>query len=398
MSDALPEVFRLTCVHPSCGNVVLAESLQREGCSACGAPVAVMPVAEDRLLRAFAAVRRHFGQVEVTDTGAGVAFLYRKAGSPFERVREEFEAIGYLPFLRKQGDLRLFQAVPRPPRKPILLTRHIVLFALTLFTTIWVGYLNGLEMVDAHAASNPVLVALAYAGALLAIFGSHEMGHFAVARLTGTEASLPYFVPGPPPIGTFGAMISLRTPAPNRDAAVMLGAAGPIVGFLVSIPFLWYGLRHSPVVPLLPGTVEAGMLDRVEPILICLLAPKGLLDPGKHVLFHPVAYAGCVGLLATTLNLLPMGQLDGGHVARSLLGETAHRKFSLVVVGALLILGLRWPQWFLWALIGLLITSQGHPGALDEVRPIRARSWAIALVALAILVLSATPSPLSTTR
>lgn len=398
MSDATPEVFRLTCVRPSCGNVVLAESLEREGCSACGGVVAVMPVAEEPLLRAFAAVRRHFGQVEVSDTGTGVAFLYRKAASPFERVRAEFEAIGFLPFLRKRGGLRLFHAVPRPPRKPILLTRHVVLLALTLFTTLSVGYMNGLDMVKARLASDPVLVALAYAGAMLAILGSHEMGHFTVAKLTGTEASLPYFIPGPPPIGTFGAMISLRTPAPNRDAQVLLGAAGPIVGFLVSIPFLWFGLRHSTTVPLVPGPEAGTMLDRVEPILVRLFAPDGLLDPQKRPLLHPMAFAGCVGLLATSINLLPMGQLDGGHIARGLLGERGHRHFSLFIVGVLLILSLRWPGWLLWAFIGLLVSRQGHPGALDEVRPIRARSWAVALLALAILVLSATPSPLSSTR
>lgn len=390
MSDPAPaDVFRLSC--PVCHLDVLVESLDRWGCSRCRGPVRVEPVDHPAILRAFAAIRAHFGPVEVADTDFGLAFLYRETATPFERLREEFEAIGFLPFLRPFGPNRLCRIVPRPRRKPMLLPRHVLLFALTLATTLWVGYDSGMRMVAAGQASSAVGVAIAYAGALFLILGGHEMGHFVVARKTGTEASLPYFVPGPPPVGTFGAMISLRTPAPNRDAMVLLGAAGPFAGFLLSIPVLVYGLSLSPI---LGGVAAPGVRDFTlgQPLLFRLLgAPPDL----TIATIHPVGFAGFVGLLATTLNLLPIGQLDGGQIARGLLGSLGHRVLSYAAVGGLLVLGFGyWPTWAVWALVGLILTSLGHPGALDEVTPMTWRSLGVAVVAVAVFALSFALAPL----
>lgn len=392
MSDPtpLPDVFRLSC--PICELDVLVESLDRWGCSRCRGPVRVEPIEHPAVLRAFAAIRAHFGPVEVADTDVGLAFLYRETATPFERLKEEFEAIGFLPFLRPFGPARLCRIVLRPRRKPMLLPRHVILFLLTLATTLWVGYENGRRMVSIGEASSAAWVAVLYAGTLFAILGGHEMGHFVVARLTGTEASLPYFLPGIKPLGTFGAMISLRTPAPDRDAAVLLGAAGPIAGFLISLPVLWIGLRLSPFAVALPPDPASPSMLLGQPLLFTLLgAAPGLTTDT----IHPVAFAGWVGLFATTINLLPMGQLDGGHIARSLLGESGHRHFSLFVVGVLFVLGcVSWGGWLVWAFFGLVVTSVGHPGALDEVRPLGWRSLGVGIVALAVFALSFALVPL----
>ncbi len=395
MSDPspLPDVFRLSC--PICKLDVLVESLDRWGCSRCRGPVRVEPIAHPDVLRAFAAIRRHFGPVEVTDTDFALAFLYRETPTPFERLKDEFEAIGFLPFLRPFGTARLCQVVPRPRRKPMLLPRHVLLFSLTLATTLWVGYDSGLRMVSAGQASSAVGVAAAYAAALFLILGGHEMGHFVVARKTGTEASLPYFLPGPPPVGTFGAMISLRTPAPNRDAAILLAAAGPFAGFLLSIPVLWYGLSLSPVLG-----VAAAPGSRVfalgEPLLYRLLgAPSGLTT----ATIHPVGFAGFIGLFTTMLNLMPVGQLDGGQIARALLGGPGHRACSYVVLGVLFILGCAfWPGWTMLSFIGLILTLRGHPGSLDEVRPLKWQSLGVAVLALAVFALSFALAPFAEVR
>lgn len=384
---ALPDVFRLTC--PTCGLAVLVDSLDRWGCSACRGPVAVEPLDHPAFRRLFAIVRRHFGADELADTQQGLVFLYRETDAPFERLREELEAVGFLPFVRPYGAARMCRIVGRPRRKPMLLPRHLLLFALTCFTTVWVGYDYGVRMVTAGQASSAVWVAVAYAAALFVILGGHEMGHFLIARRTGTEASLPYFIPGPPPIGTFGALISLRTPAPDRDAAVLLGAAGPIVGFLLCIPVLWYGLALSPV----PGvSAVPGMRVFVlgQPLLLRLL---GAAPDLTTLTIHPVAFAGCIGLVATTFNLLPIGQLDGGQIARALLGEKGHRTFSYVVVGALMLLSVFWGGWLWWALLGLVVTLLGHPGALDEVKPMTWKSVAATIAVVAVFALSFALAP-----
>src|SRR5262249_46298699 len=154
---------------------------------------------------------------------------------------------------------------------------------------------------------------LSYSLSLIAILGAHEMGHYVACRLYRIEATLPFFIPGPPAFGTFGAVIRIRSPFTTRRALFDVGVAGPIAGFLVALPVLAYGLSHSQIVRLEPHPGDIGFPS-------CLLLELAYryffrsLAPGETISLHPVVIAAWVGMLATFLNLIPVGQLDGGHM------------------------------------------------------------------------------------
>ena len=237
---------------------------------------------------------------------------------------------------------------PPAPARPKRLLLHVGLFLATLLTTTAAGaiYVHGDRgdgsMLDAIL---PIADGLSYSVPLMLILLSHELGHYLVARRHGVDASLPYFIPLPPPffLGTMGAVIGMRDVTSDRKKLIDIGAAGPLAGLLVAIPVIWYGLGHSRVGPLSPTGLQEG-----NSILYALLkhAVKGIwLPDGKQDIFlHPTAWAGWAGLLVTMLNLIPIGQLDGGHVATAYFGnrynEFAGRLHRLLPFGALAV--------FLW--------------------------------------------------
>jgi membrane-associated protease RseP (regulator of RpoE activity) len=201
-------------------------------------------------------------------------------------------------------------------RTPLIL--HAALFLATFLTTTMSGAIH------AHPTGDiaPIKDGLSYSVPLMVILLCHELGHYFVARWHGVDASLPFFIPFPPwfGLGTLGALISMRRATTDRKKLIDVGAAGPLAGLCVAIPVLLYGLARSPVGPLPPSSVQEG-----NSILYACLkhVSKGLWLPGAHqdVLLHPTAYAGWVGLLITMINLLPIGQLDGGHVATAFFGN-----------------------------------------------------------------------------
>ena len=213
--------------------------------------------------------------------------------------------------------------------------------------------------------------------------------------------SLPYFVPLPIPeflgnvLGTLGAVIRMKAPVTNRRSMLDIGAAGPIIGLIVAIPVLLIGLSLSHVEPL--PVDQAYSMEGNS--LLYLLAKyaifrRWLPAEGVDVFISPVAFAGWAGLLVTSLNLIPAGQLDGGHVLYSLLGDRA-RLFTWPIIIALVALGLlAWPGWFLWAGLVFLF-GQGHPGPLDSVTQLDLRRKVVAVAVLAIFVLTFTPIPLT---
>jgi len=233
------------------------------------------------------------------------------------------------------------QALTAPRPKRLLL--HAGLFLATFLTTTAAGaiYVHG-GRGDGSILDSifPIADGLSYSVPLMLILLSHELGHYLVARYHGVDASLPYFIPLPPPflLGTMGAVIGMRDVTSDRKKLIDIGAAGPLAGLLVAVPVLWYGLRHSQVGPLGPGGLQEG-----NSILYALLkhAVKGLwLPDGKQDIFmHPTAWAGWAGLLVTMLNLIPIGQLDGGHVAAAYFGNRyngfAARLHALLPFGAL---------------------------------------------------------------
>jgi len=268
---------------------------------------------------------------------------------------------------------------------------HVLLFLATLLTTLMVGMLK--EGVDPFVHPEQFYRGLPYAVTLLAILFCHEMGHYTTARYYGMDVTLPYFIPAPPPfLGTFGAIIRMKSPPLHRRALLHIGAAGPIAGFCVAVPAMIYAYATSTV---MPTATDMGGIYLAEPLLLQIIGylVVGPLPSGMSLVINSVGFAAWFGLLVTVFNLLPIGQLDGGHILYALLGRQA-RYISWVVIGALLVLGLAWPGWILWAFLGWL-SGRRQPTVLDQHAPLGRYSQVIAGVALAIFVLCFMPIPIT---
>jgi membrane-associated protease RseP (regulator of RpoE activity) len=273
------------------------------------------------------------------------------------------------------------------------------LFLATVFTTLWAGAYTArakpMEGALEFLLNNPAALwkGLPFAGTLLAILVTHEFGHYLLSRIHRVPASFPLFIPGPPHfIGTFGAIIRMRGPIMNRKALFDIGVAGPIAGFLVAVVALVIGLRLSKVVD--GGTAFGIHLG--EPLLLQFSTwlVLGPLPPNADVLLHPVAFAAWFGLFVTSLNLIPIGQLDGGHVAFALLGKR-QRTMALAILPILMVLGLvGWPGWFLWAGLASFV-GLAHPPVRDPQAALgKTRIW-VGWLALAIFVVTFAPIPFS---
>lgn len=301
----------------------------------------------------------------------------------FLRLLRRLEPMGYLPALRRRDGREVIVLMPRPPLGAWRSSVNLALFAVTLLTTFLAGYRNSQPLVDAGYLRSAIGGGLAFSISLMAILATHEMGHKVLSVIRGVDSSLPYFIPMAPPLGTMGAVIMTRTPAPNRDALIDVGAAGPIAGFLMSIPILIIGITHSFVI----SPISFQGVNLPDPLLLRLLV-RVLLHPPENavVLGHPVLFAGWIGLLVTSLNLLPAGMLDGGHAVRALFGAQVHRVLSWVAVAVAAALG-----YWLMALLILVLIRRGHPGPLDDVSPASPARIGIGIALLAIFVLSAVP-------
>ncbi|MGQ0810752.1 MAG: site-2 protease family protein [Nitrospiraceae bacterium] len=284
-------------------------------------------------------------------------------------------------------------------RKPADLLLPIGLFVLTVFTTLWAGayQTNTSPFVGAwrFLINDPAVLwrGVPFAATLLVILVTHEFGHYLLSRLHRVPASLPLFIPGPPHfIGTFGAIIRMRGPIMHRKALFDIGVAGPIAGFVVAVLALIVGLKLSKVVS---GQTSYG-LHLGEPLLLQLLSwvVIGPLPAKADVLLHPIGFAAWFGLFVTSLNLIPIGQLDGGHVAYALWG-TRQRTMALAIVPILIVLGfVGWPGWFLWAgMAGML--GLAHPPVLDPEAALGRTRILIGWGALAIFILTFAPVPFS---
>lgn len=272
-------------------------------------------------------------------------------------------------------------------RKPDRYWLHALLVAITLLTTTVAGaelnrcFVQGIPYTFrgsewlgyARAWREPafLLSGLPFSAALFFILMAHEMGHYIAARLYSVDASLPYFLPSPTLIGTFGAFIRIRSPIFTKRALFDIGIAGPIAGFVALVLVLGAGLGLSRVVP---GAVRNGDFAFGVPLLI--RAGAALRFPGVpagDVLLHPVARAAWVGALTTALNLIPIGQLDGGHILYSLLGERS-RKFSRFFIILLIPMAYFAFNWLIWAIL-LFFLAFRHPSVPDETPLDRYRVW-----------------------
>lgn len=235
----------------------------------------------------------------------------------------------------------------------------------------------------------------AYAAAIMLILLSHEMGHYLMCRRYGVQCTPPMFLPVPvTPFGTLGAVILMRQRIRSRRVVFDIGVAGPLAGILPALAAAVWGIAHSRAVPVpAPGADVLQLGDSLFFLgLQTLLRPD--LPAGFELMLHPVAYAGWAGLFVTALNLLPVGQLDGGHVLYGLIGRR-FRLVSYVILAGLAVLAIWNPSW--WLLVALLafFGRRGHPPSDDEEVPLGARRTALGLLAMAIFVLSFTPRPIS---
>ena len=292
---------------------------------------------------------------------------------------------------------------------------HIALLLLTFFTTMVVGahlewnFLHGwpaFSMDDGFGVfpvvwalqGRHLLLGIPFSLTLMLILLAHEMGHYLYCVKYRVAATLPYFIPFPTLFGTMGAFIRIRSPLRLRSILLDIGIAGPIAGFLVALPVLIFSLGRSRVAPFgaAPPDIQLGyplVFNLVQKLLVATGQAPGIAGvPLARLYLHPVAIAAWVGMFATSLNLLPGGQLDGGHIVFAL-SPRAHRKISNATILALIPLALFfWIGWLVWAVL-LRLSGMRHPGVSEYPEITSGRRW-LALAALVMLVLTFVPAPI----
>jgi membrane-associated protease RseP (regulator of RpoE activity) len=369
-------------------------------------------------------VARYRGRLYNEDTAAA-----------YEQLADALRPLQITPLFRKEGDyhvILLSQGVNHvnPSRTWV----NLVLFLLTVISVLIAGTFYTLGG-SYDGPSNPDFGALlpylmksvpgglAFTASLLAILLAHEFGHYLAGRFHKTNVTLPYFIPFPfSAFGTMGAFIQLKEPPKNRRILLDIGIAGPIAGLVVALPVLILGLSLSQVSPI-PAQLPPGQGLQIEGNSLLYLLSKFLVfgrllpEPGSYgnippllywiryfftgqplplggvdVLLHPVAWAGWAGLLVTALNLIPAGQLDGGHVLYVLLGRRA-TSILPYILGGLVLLGLAWPGWWLWAVL-IFMLGRFHAEPLDQITALDPPRRAVAVLGLVIFILVFTPVPL----
>lgn len=265
---------------------------------------------------------------------------------------------------------------------------HITLFILTFISTLAAGSLQqGINPIE-----HPKLIwhGLPFSLTLLLILGAHEFGHYFVSRRHHIEVTLPYFIPAPSLVGTFGAFIKMKSPILDRRILLDVGAAGPLSGMIVAIPILLIGLYLSDIRPTAPDsgiTLGSSILFYIFSWII-----YGSLPDTTGLILHPMAFSGWIGLLVTAINLIPVGQLDGGHVAYAVLGRKQHILSKLMVL-SMVIMGLTgWSGWLIWAAL-LMIMGLQHPPVVYDWIPLDEKRMVIGWITLTVFVLTFTPVP-----
>jgi membrane-associated protease RseP (regulator of RpoE activity) len=322
----------------------------------------------------------------------------------YEQLDAALVPLNHTPFFRQAGEKHVIHIISgRVQRQPINWVWNALLFIATFFSVLFVGTFMGLselmatnEPLARQLAANPLPElwrGLPYALAILLILGAHEFGHFFAARYHKMHVSLPYFIPMPLNLlGTMGAVIVQREPHRSRKTLFDVGAAGPLFGLIAAIPILFIGLSTAPTGPLIPGgTVEGNsfIYALAKTIVFGEFLPNGSID----VYMNQLTTAGWAGLLLTAFNLLPVGQLDGGHILYSLVGKRARWLYFPVII-ALIGLTFLSEVWF-FLLILLLLFGRAYAVPLDDITPLDGRRRAIAFLCIIMFVLTFVPIPLS---
>lgn len=350
--------------------------------------------------------------------------LLKPSESIFPSWLAEFSRRGYTPALQRDPEgasedsviLRIASGAVRPSESPI--TTNVILFVITLLSTFFVGASYGGADVSSLGElflPQNLIKGWPFALTVMGILTAHEFGHYFAARYHKVAVTLPYFIPLPPPIGLFGtlgAFIRLKEPIPDRRKLFDIGVAGPLAGIVVAIPLLFIGLSTSDAQ--IPTSTE-GILLEGNSILYhyakILVFGEALPNPvtGRDVFMNQVTFAAWIGILVTALNLLPVGQLDGGHTVFALMGNSARKvNVSVLILMAILgFLGLPLVQsqipgledigfvgWFVWLGIIMFVIGPFHPPALDDVTQLDQRRRWIGYLVIIIFILTFTPVPL----
>ena len=269
---------------------------------------------------------------------------------------------------------------------------NVILFFVTILTTLFAGAM--MEGADVYNRPLELFKGIPFSITLMLILGTHELGHYYYAQKHGVDATLPYFIPAPTVIGTFGAFIKINSPIRKKSALLQIGAAGPLAGFIIAVPALIIGLTQSTVITL-DETFEGIRLGDS----LLMIGLTGIIFPGlgpqQDILLHSVAFAGWIGLLVTMLNLLPIGQLDGGHIAYAMLGEK-YDKVAIIALLSLIPLSYFSLNWLIWgALILILMRTVKHPPVMNIHEPLSHKDKKIGYMCLAIFILCFIPAPFS---
>lgn len=355
--------------------------------------------------------------------------IYGDSAEAFDQLATSLRTYQITPLFRNDADrhaVQLLEGVIQPkPSNPWV---NLILFLFTLVSMIFAGALyayNGPDPQDARQFAAELLRSLPkgvpFAISLLAILGAHEFAHYLAGRSHRTHVTLPYFIPFPfSPFGTMGAFIQLKEPPKNKRVLLDIGIAGPLAGLVVAIPVLLYGLSLSELQPI---TISSGQIFTLEGNSLLYLFAKfimfgkllpapvsyGDLSPflywiryfftsnplpigGMDVIIHPVAWAGWAGLLVTALNLIPAGQLDGGHVMYVLLGKRVRMLWPIILL-VLVALGFVWSGWWLWAAL-IFFLGRIYAEPLDQITQLDPKRKAIAWLGILIFFLVFSPVPL----
>ena len=344
----------------------------------------------------------------------------------FKNIVEQLRAQGLLGALRGTGDILTIKIFQKPRVRPSRKKINLWMFLITIVTLMYAGYFVWSGSLFGITSSNPLIdqlndivspgsnayvEAAIFAIGLLAIIGLHEFGHKAATNYHGMNASFPYFIPGPPPIGTFGALISLKSPPANRDQLFDLGLSGPVVGFVVTIAVAMVGMLLGPPITQAKldqyaiwnatcsaqvgeSTCSASISFPAYPLLLVFLANlKNQLNPNVFVNAQLI-FAAQIGALLTFLNIIPAWQLDGGHISRAVFGPRIHRFATLIGLGILL-----WTRFYVFALLVLVMMSLSGRGLggvepLDDVSPLSNLRKVLYVFGIAMLVLTFANAPI----
>jgi membrane-associated protease RseP (regulator of RpoE activity) len=384
-------------------------------------------------------VNRWFAITSVTTGKPRLGFHVRYDGhlrtedseAAYDQLAAELNPMGLLPLFREQnGDqfILIIDQRPEPKIGPIWV--NILLFVLTIISVMFTGAQfsdvdpNALSLSSLEGIIRYILLGWPFALGMVGILLAHELGHYLVGRSRGVKVTLPYFIPFPfSAFGTMGAFISMKEIPKNKKHLLDIGIAGPLIGLLVTIPVLMIGLNLSTVGPF-AAEVPEGYVQFLEGnSLIYLLAKYltfGELLPqpasyggiapalywvryfftgrplplgGLDVQIHPLAWAGWAGLFVTAINLIPAGQLDGGHILYVLLGKKNAKKIFPFILGALVVLGFAWQGWWLWAALIFFVGGR-HAEPLDQITPVDRKHKILGVIALVLFILIFIPVPL----